>query len=108
MLEAEREVISQAVARPVPLVEDSPHPFPPAAAPDMLFSHAARATDGCGDREPMRDGRRTREAAVQGDGLLLKRGGRGVCSFIVELSTLLSKTISCEFIQSRKTTKNRI
>ena len=73
VLEAERDVISQAVARPVPLVEDSPHPIPPAAAADMLLSHAARATDGCGDQELMPDGRRAHEADVRGDGLLLKR-----------------------------------
>ena len=73
VLEAERQVISEAVARPVSLVEDSPHPIPPAAAADMLFSHAARATDGCGDQELMRDGCRAHEADVRRDGLLLKR-----------------------------------
>ena len=58
MAEREGEMVNQVIARPVPLVEDSPRLLDSLAALDVLIRDAGSMANRRGNAEPLRQGAR--------------------------------------------------
>ena len=70
--ECEPEMVSQAIAGPVALIENSPGPRFSLTAPDMLFGDATRASHRRLDVEGAHEGRPSGKPGARRNGPLLK------------------------------------
>src|SRR5450756_156356 len=75
----EGQVIGEAVAGPVALVEDGPGPLLPAASTDMVLRDASGPADESGDGQLMHKCRRAGQPGPTRNLLLLKEPVWGLC-----------------------------